>query len=139
MRGQAAGDDSARHENPIPRSKRLVQDDEEDAPTYVLEDTNQSLTKAEYEALVAGKDDPTDDDPKSAGTETKEPGAKQQVKANIAEVGKAAKKRKAKVIGTGDGDGEDTEDTDTKVIKKVKKPKKKTKPVKLSFGDQEEG
>src|SRR5207249_207756 len=50
LRGELAGDDSARHEQPIPRNKRLKQDDEEDAPTYVLEDTNESITKEENEA-----------------------------------------------------------------------------------------
>ena len=34
----------------------MKQDDEDDAPTYVLEDTNQSMTKEEYEAFVAEKD-----------------------------------------------------------------------------------
>lgn len=31
-------------------------DDEDDAPTYVIEETNQSLSKEEYDALVSGKD-----------------------------------------------------------------------------------
>jgi hypothetical protein len=56
MRGELAGDGSGRHEQPVARNKKLKNDDEDDAPTYVLEDTNQSLSKAEYEAIVAGDD-----------------------------------------------------------------------------------
>lgn len=127
----------------MPRNKGQKKDDDDDAPTYVLEDTNQSLTKAEYEALVAGKDaeeaneqkDESECKPKPSDNESKDP--KQQSKDNIAEVGKATKKRKAvKVIGGDEGEDEVGEKTKTKP---AKKPKKKAKPVKLSFGDQEEG
>ncbi|KAF1951259.1 hypothetical protein CC80DRAFT_496281 [Byssothecium circinans] len=137
LRGQLAGDDSGRHERPIQRSKRLKKDDEEDAPTYVMEETNDSLTKAEYEAMLASKDkedeDATQDGEKSkdATTETK--------KDNIADGGKSTKKRKvAKVIGE---EGEKKQDGDEKgktaEKKAIKKPKKRGKTIKLSFGDEE--
>lgn len=135
LRGQIAGDDSARRDPAVTRNKKLVKDDEDDAPTYVLGDTNQSLTKAEYEALVAGKDAPPDEESKSADTK----GAHQetQPKDKIVEVGKISKKRKAaKVIG---GDEENEKDSTEPHAKVLKKPKRKSKPVKLSFGDQEEG
>ncbi|KAH7132643.1 hypothetical protein B0J11DRAFT_232273 [Dendryphion nanum] len=140
LRGELTGDDSARHERPVPRNKRLQKDDDDDAPTYVLEDTNQSLTKAEYDALVAGKEDPQKTDgPESEalGSEAKDLD-KQITKDNIAEVGKSTKKRKAaKVIG---GDDEEHDGQRVKKdIKSTKKPKKKAKAVKLSFGEQEEG
>jgi hypothetical protein len=131
-----AGEDAARHERPVPRNKRLKQDEEEDAPTYVLEDSNQSLTKAEYEALLSGKDPDkleTTDGEKKEEAEASETAAKeQQPKDKITEVGKASKKRKAaKVIG-----GEVAADVE-KESKPAKKPKKKAKAVKLSFGDDE--
>lgn len=118
-------------------------DDEDDAPTYVMEDSNQSLTKAEYEALVAGKDeeekasgeDETTGKSKSAEDASKESVPHQSMD-SIAEVGKAAKKRKAgKIIGGEDEDENDVKKANAKV---VKKPKKKAKPVKLTFDDQEE-
>lgn len=136
-----AGDDSVRHEQPIPRNKRLNKDDEDDAPTYVLEDTNQSLSKAEYEALVAS-DDPKEEDTTADGTAAKpegsENGPEKPTKDNIAEVGKASKKRKAaKIIGEEQQDDKSDKSTKPGDTKVNKKPKKKAKPVKLSFGDQE--
>jgi hypothetical protein len=138
LRGELAGDGSGRHENPIQRNKRLKQDDEEDAPTYVLEETNQSMSKAEYEAMVAGKDSEADPASLDEAGKTKDTSAVPQVKDTIVEVGKATKKRKvAKVIR--EEKEEDDKATEAKPEKKVvKKAKKKGKPVKLSFGDQEE-
>jgi hypothetical protein len=135
LRGELAGDGSGRHEQPIPRNKRLKQDEEDDAPTYVLEDTNQSLTKAEYEAMVAGKGD-SEDPVEAQASKAGDAATKPQSKDNIAEVGKTTKKRKAaKVIG----DEQDEGSQDSKVPEKkvLKKGKKKSKPVKLSFGDDE--
>ena len=83
-----AGDGSGRHEQPLARNKRLKQDDDdEDAPTYVLDETNQSVTKAEYEAMISGKDT---EDHAPTGTEvdreeTKDPVTKAQSRDNIAD------------------------------------------------------
>jgi hypothetical protein len=136
MRGELAGDGSGRHEQPVARNKKLKNDNEDDAPTYVLEDTNQSLSKAEYEAMVAG-DDAKEDDAAADETATEDSttGPKKQSKNNITEVGKVSKKRKvAKVIGEEKDDKTTAKSTETKM---VKKPKKKSKPVKLTFGDEE--
>ncbi|KAL5392315.1 hypothetical protein DPSP01_000829 [Paraphaeosphaeria sporulosa] len=137
LRGELAGDGSGRHEQPVPRNKRLKKDDDEDdAPTYVLEETNQSMTKAEYEAMVAGKDaEKTEDATNSDSEATKDPAAIQP-KDNIVEVGKATKKRKvAKVIAEEkDVEAKEPIEAEKKVVKKAKK---KGKPVKLSFGDEE--
>lgn len=109
-----------------------------------MEDTNQSLTKAEYDALVAGED-PKDTEDSTAGSETlpksSEPGtdgaASLHSKEKIAEVGKATKKRKAiKVVG---GDENDDRQAKKPNTKDAKKTKKKAKPVKLTFGDEEDG
>jgi hypothetical protein len=136
LRGELAGDGSGRHENPIARSKRLKQDDEEDAPTYVLEDTNQSMTKAEYEAMVAGKDAENDGISTEGVEKSQDPASATQARNTIVGVGKTTKKRKAaKVIG--EERGEEKEDFKTSEKKVVKKAKKKGKPVKLSFGDEE--
>jgi hypothetical protein len=136
MRGELAGDGSGRHEQPVARNKKLKNDDEDDAPTYVLEDTNQSLSKAEYEAMVAG-DDAKEDDAAADGTVTKDStaGPEKQIKHNITELGKVSKKRKvAKVIGEEKEDEKTAKSRETKV---TKKPRKKSKPVKLTFGDEE--
>lgn len=120
----------------------MKQDDEDDAPTYVLEDTNQSMTKEEYEAFVAEKD------PKEDGVSEQEDAPKDSGKAadgksrdKIAEVGANAKKRKAaKVIGDEQKDSRnESKDVKTAETRTAKKPKKKAKAVKLTFGDEEEG
>lgn len=114
----------------------MKQDDEDDGPTYILEDTKESLTKEEYQALVAGKDsDNKDEDtPQVAANQDSENIAKSKDK--ISEVGAATKKRKvAKIIGeeTTENGEKDAKKTDEKP---AKKPKKKTKAIKLSFGDE---
>ena len=136
MRGELAGDGSGRHEQPVPRNKRMKKDDDEDdAPTYVLEDTNQSMTKAEYEAMVAGKDGDADEATKEDGEASKTKDLT-QTKDNIVEVGKATKKRKAaKIIGEQKDEGvKESTEPEAKVVKKAKK---KAKAVKLTFGDDE--
>ncbi|KAF3046988.1 hypothetical protein E8E12_010031 [Didymella heteroderae] len=142
LRGQMQGEDSARHERPTPRNKRLKQDDEDDAPTYVLEDTNQSMTKEEYEEFIGKKD--TKEGGKSqqehaADGSTKDESAKPKDK--ITEVGANARKRKAaKIISDEQGaDKDEPKDGKKEDTKTVKKPKKKGKAVKLTFGDEDEG
>ncbi|PSN65838.1 hypothetical protein BS50DRAFT_677181 [Corynespora cassiicola Philippines] len=138
LRGELAGDGSGRHERPIPRNKRMKQDDEDDAPTYVLEESNESMSKEEYEALMAGKD-PKEADSSKAGAGDKAPGPEPK-KDNIAEAGKTSKKRKvAKVIGDEqEHDKSEKPEKSDAAPKVIKKAKKKAKPVKLSFGDEEE-
>jgi hypothetical protein len=120
----------------------LKQDDEDDAPTYVMEDSNQSLTKEEYDALVSGKD-AKNDEPETSKEVAKElPTSKNSTaKDKIAGVGTTAKKRKAaKVIGEEQDTGDKDEDEDKNAKKTntiaAKKPKKRTKAVKLTFGDE---
>ena len=119
----------------------MKETDGDDAPTYVLEDTNQSLAKEEYDALVSGQEAAEKDvsAPDASKEETEE--ALQQ-KDKIAEVGAATRKRKAaKVIGDGQ-DGVDQvagKEAKSAGAKVIKKPKKKSKAVKLTFGDEEEG
>ncbi|KAH6883077.1 hypothetical protein BKA58DRAFT_434832 [Alternaria rosae] len=142
LRGQLTSGDTARHEHPIARNKRMKKDDDEDdAPTYVMEETNQSLSKEEYDALVSGKDDKEGGEPAAdeAGKK-KDSDAKFQSKDKIAEVGAVSKKRKAaKIIGDDQDESMKGEETDVKKpeTKSVKKPKKKAKAVKLTFGEDE--
>jgi len=144
LRGEIA-DDSARHGQPIPHSKQLKQDDEDDAPTYLLEETNQLLSKAEYETLVArdaSKEKEKGKDAATSGTDEKPQSSEIRParlnKEHIVEAGKTSKKRKAaKVIGEKQGQ---REDKSIKIAKMEanKKSKKKAKPAMLSFGDQQE-
>jgi hypothetical protein len=119
----------------------MKQDDEDDAPTYVLEDTNQSMTKEEYEEFI-GKKDPKEDGKSEQEDVTKDLGKDELAKPKdkITEVGANTKKRKAaKIISDKQEDGKDeSKDAKKDDTKTVKKPKKKAKAVKLTFGDEEE-
>lgn len=140
LRGELTSGDSARHEQPIPRNKRLKKDEEDDAPTYILEDTKESLTKEEYEALVSGKDSKDEADEQTGGSaqQASETTA-QKPKEKIAEVGASTKKRKAaKIVNEAHEDGHADASKDAEGNPKAtKKAKKKSKAVKLTFGENE--
>ncbi|TKX19225.1 hypothetical protein C1H76_8603 [Elsinoe australis] len=141
-----------RHERPIPRPKRAKTDDDDDAPAYVMEDTNESLSKEEYQKLVSGSNGDDAEDlatSKAADRNDREASAenpimsgglpsedadseqKDRPKANEAYLGQ--KKRKAATVIGKDDDDADAADEKPR----PKKGKKKGKPIKLSFDDDE--
>ncbi|CAD0111882.1 unnamed protein product [Aureobasidium uvarum] len=148
---------SGRHEQPIARAQRPKNsnNDDDDAPTYVVEGSSETLTKAEYEKLTSGDGDEeadvkskfgdvkdmvtgelTGDEPKASGALPDEDDAPARASVTV-DAGKATKKRKvAKVVGGDDEDEANIKDT-SKDESKPKKLKKKGKPIKLSFGDEE--
>ena len=141
-----SGTDLDRHDRPFARPKREKQEDEDDGPTYVLEDSNMDLSKPEYEALLAGKTLSEERGIQSADADEKEglsttialpadnpPNQKGDLSAKqrLTEIGKGLKKRKAvKVIGENDD-----VDVEVKDSKPIGKPKKKAKTIKLSFDE----
>ena len=118
----------------------MKKDDEDDAPTYVMEDTKESLTKEEYEALISGKE-PKDKDELKAEDGSKEEKTVEATnqKDKIAEVGAGSKKRKAaKVVSEDQDEPQDEQRRSSKADAQApKKPKKKAKAIKLTFGDEE--
>jgi hypothetical protein len=139
-----SGRDADRHERQIARPKRTKgADDDDDGPTYVLEEGNKSLTKAEYEALIAGKD--ADDEVGADGLlsekkedahHAEEEAGKQHSKQQLTEVGAVSKKRKAvKIVQASDEEG-GADPKPKEEVKKLRK-KKKAKAIKLSFGDDD--
>ena len=142
LRGEVAGTDSDRHERPIARPKRLKQnEDEDDGPTYVVEESGDMLSKADYEAMLAGEkreqvDDKTVTRPEGGVAEGEDESKKS--KQQVAEAGQAQKKRKAvKIIGdAAEKDADGGEGAVSQSRKPVKKPKTKTRAVKLSFEDE---
>lgn len=161
IRGEIRGsvDDPDRQINPVARptiSNRLKKDEEDDAPTYVLEETNQDLSKEEYEAMLKGEETvAADASQKKTEAETeatnKLPTAASlpsimNSKERFGDIVRLPKKRKAaKIIGLYDDDDDDEPSiTKTQAGKEInskgsKNPskKKKGKAVKLSFGDDE--
>lgn len=144
-----------RHERPVARARKPKADDEEDAPAYVDENSNETLSKAEYEALLKTESKPLaaetsgasnvheDETPgvtgELTGSEPKVAGAlpvEEKEESSTKEATVGSKKRKsAKVISN--DEGQDDEDAQ-KPTTASKKQKKKGKTIKLSFDDQEE-
>lgn len=145
LRAGAAGVDPDRHERPLPRPKRAKQDeDEDDGPTYVLEDSGQSLTKAEYEALQSKEEEDSKEgkpirDESVGDSKDDERGQNAASKSSqqTTEIGQSSRKRKAgKIIGDHGEDGPSKQNEQQEAKKKtVKKAAKRTKAVKLSFDD----
>jgi len=116
-------------------------EDEDDAPTYVVADSNETLSKTEYEALMR-KENLEDETPAKANGGDEHSRARKSAdgppvlsKQYITEIGNVRKKRKAvKVVGDTE-EGPESHDRPSKVLSS--KPKKKAKAVKLSFGDDE--
>ncbi|EAU33917.1 conserved hypothetical protein [Aspergillus terreus NIH2624] len=137
------GNNTGRLERPMTRPRKPkdanVDDDE---PTYVDEETNEVISKEEYEALVraeeTSKEGPAEDgetpsrvdqDGKST-TEKEAPASKQA----IAEIGGPKKRKQAKVVGD-DHPPEESEDLPRKDAGS-RKPKQKKKKIKLSFDEE---
>jgi hypothetical protein len=152
---------TGRHEQPIARAQRpknsTANDDDDDAPTYVVEGSSETLSKAEYEKLTSAGDgddakekfgdvkdmvtgELTGDSPRASGALPDEDDGPARASVTV-DAGKATKKRKmAKIVGgeDDDADGDEAISKDTsKDESKPKKAKKKGKPIKLSFGDEE--
>lgn len=153
-----------RHERAFARPKkaRTAEDEEDDLPAFVDEETNESLSKEEYASLVgaAAVEESKPDDAGAGKEGSKEKDSNEGVageKAVIENVKSkdqgvgigASKKRKVgKLIGseeegikTGPRVAESTAKLTALVDGKSKgepiKPKKKVKKIKLSFGDDE--
>ncbi|KAK7537864.1 hypothetical protein IWX49DRAFT_590519 [Phyllosticta citricarpa] len=120
LKGEATGDrDTDRHERPVARPRgraRQPGDDEDDGPTYVLEESGDALSKAEYEALLdpahgaaTGATNATTVATSADGSGPKQEDAQQAKKKPhlVASVGAASKKRKAVKIGLDDDDDEE--------------------------------
>lgn len=151
IRNQHNGPDADRHERPVARPRgalRTAEEEDEDAPTYVLdEEGGNTLSKEEYEAMLAQEKAGAEDAAQVEGDKTKDAVGQAmneetkedstRKKQDVTEAGFAQKKRKAvKVVGGQDGDVDDVADNGEKVKRKpIKKAKTKAKAVKLSFGD----
>ena len=69
LRGEHGGDGSGRHERPLARPRKQTTDgDEDDQPTYVMENSQDTMSKEEYEALM-GKEECGDDGEEGKGKE----------------------------------------------------------------------
>ena len=149
LRGEYGGD-SARYERPLARPrKQIIGGDGDEEPTYVQEDIHDTISKAEYDALVEntkvekqesknvvplaelndGREIPLRDVDKSPQDPAP---AKQQ----LAGIGVNAKRRYAKVVGEVDEMDDGRHGAGCPHDERSSKPKlKKGKKIKLSFND----
>ena len=148
LRGEYGGD-SARHERPLARPrKQKIGGDEDEEPTFVHEDSHDTISKAEYDALVKNAEvekqeskimvpplSLDDDREIPLGDLTKSPHDSAPSKQQVAGIGVNAKRRFAKVVG------EDTETENGQHDVGHPRNEKKTKPkkgkkIKLSFNEE---
>lgn len=148
MRGETSGVDSPRPErfSQRPRKPKNKDDEDDDAPTYVDEETNDTVTKEDYEALLKGSEDKPegDGDGDAASGEPKEPAASSE-KANIAdapkaqekiaEIGGQKRKKQARVVGGDDDVAAEDDEAPRKDNSSSRRPKAKKKKMKLSFDE----
>lgn len=152
MRGESGGVDSVRQErfSQRPRKPKNKDDEDDDAPTYVDEETNDTITREDYEELLKGSEDKpettgAEGDAETGSGESKEASANSaqanntadapKVQEKMAEIGGQKRKKQARVIG-GDEDEVAAEDeAPRKDSSTSRKPKAKKKKVKLSFDE----
>ena len=146
LRGQYGGTAAGRLERPMARPRRPKDNDDDDEPTYVDEESNEVISKEEYNALVHGsnqKEEATavqapEPDKQASKTDSDEEKADKQPptsKQNLAEIGGPKKRKQAKIVGE-DSVPEEEESKGNDNKSKPKKKSEKKKKIKLSFDDQ---
>ncbi|KZZ93105.1 hypothetical protein AAP_02571 [Ascosphaera apis ARSEF 7405] len=160
-----SGNSALDRRNPVNRpgaAKRLLNDPDEDEPTYVDEESNEVISREEYQSMLKGEEGGQE----KGGGEGKE-GAEQgqsqgseRSKAQLtAEIGGVKRKKQAKIIGGDDGESDDDEkkkkkkstnegataetkgnleNDDKPAMKKVQQKKKQKKKIKLSYDADED-
>lgn len=147
LRGQY-GTTSGRLERPAARPRKLKdgKDDDDDEPVYVDEESNEVISKEEYQALVGDsatekEGEATLKEPSTAGGEDKTHTLKESTTAkqsNLTEVGGQRKRKQAKVVGEDKPEVEQTKPENEEAQPKApasRKPKK-AKKIKLSFDEE---
>lgn len=137
LRGEAPADDG-RHQIQRNRPKRAEGDDQDDGPTYVVEESNDTLSKAEYEALVTKSNNDAvqpDVDVVHAPGQATAPDTGSRQKIADGTLGSRKRKVGVKVGLTDEEEKEGSAPVLEKAPKKQKKPKKKA--IALSFDGEE--
>lgn len=150
IRGEIVGsEDDQTNSVPLPKRPRRLELGDDDGPTYVLEDSGDTVTKEVFEKMIA-KNKEDEDRLVVADTEKQQDNGAQNEKNNninrhkqqVAQIGALSKKRKvAKIVAEGPDSDEGAEGAFSSKVsstRKVQKPKKKTKQVKLTFDDDKE-
>ncbi|KAL2826513.1 hypothetical protein BDW59DRAFT_145290 [Aspergillus cavernicola] len=119
------------------RPRRPRDNNDDDGPTYVDAESNEVISKEDYEALVKGGDGQAEqsennvkDQEKSAAEDGADPKEGATAKQNLAEIGGPRKRKQAKVFGE---EVQEAEEDSRPKDSGPRKPKQKKKKIKLSF------
>lgn len=132
--------------------KQIQEGEEDDQPTYVVEDSQDTLSKVEYEALVAAdradKEDENNVHPSAQAShgngeaesrKGEDIGKAAPVKQQVAGIGGSTKRRLAKVVGD-EKEGEEEDEAGPDKFDSGRDSKKnrlkKGKKMKLSFDEE---
>ncbi|KAG0123617.1 hypothetical protein HOY82DRAFT_618971 [Tuber indicum] len=148
LRQQHSGGGGGPERYIAPRNKKRPTDEDDDAPTYVLDEgSGETLSRKEFEAMNSGELVERREGEEEGGIEIPQQKKPAAEKVNITEIGGKGRRRKvARIIGDGDEDkivekGGDIDKRNGKEGagkgKKGKPGGKAKKAVKLSFGDDE--
>lgn len=149
LRGQY-GNTNGRLERPVARPRKLKdgKDDDDDEPVYVDEESNEVISKEDYQALVGGsvsqkEDEVTSKDQSTVKVEDNDKAhpmtdttiTKQR---NLTEVGGQRKRKQAKIVGEDKPDIEQKKLEAEETQPKAPTPRKvqKAKKIKLSFDEE---
>ncbi|KAI9816826.1 MAG: hypothetical protein M1827_001471 [Pycnora praestabilis] len=148
LKSNYGGAESLRHERPLARPRKLQDGEGDDGPTYVDEDSNDTISKTEYEILIGqvAQKDTIDVNQESVNdlelTQADRSGdlhpADKQLSRNkqtVADVGNRKKRKAGKLVG--EDKERDAPLTQPEPATQPEK-KKKTKKVKLSFDAEAE-
>ena len=150
LKSEYGGRSSVRHERPLARPRKAKRDEnDDDAPTYVDEESHDTLTKQQYEAMLKSGNVPAmmkkGDVATNAGAVGDGSAEAHESKPSsfgevappktelVAAIGTTGKRRIGKVVGEGVGFNESRGAGTTAAS--PKKPVKKAKKIKLSFDD----
>lgn len=139
LRGQH-GNTSGGLDRPISQRPRKVKDDnDDDGPTYVDAESNEVVSKEDYEAMVKSGDqepeqpenDTKSEDAAAAKNEDNKQKASHSSQQNLAEIGGPRKRKQAKVVG------DEVQEAESEGVQPrepaPRKQKQKKKKIKLSF------
>ncbi|KAI9698708.1 MAG: hypothetical protein M1836_003818 [Candelina mexicana] len=117
LKGEYGAGDSHRHERPTARPRKQQTGEDDDGPTYVDEESNETISKSQYDALVGKPATDVSENEVKAGPETiesphvrkAENGTAGELKSatlgrNVVEIGNRRKRKAAKVIIEDAGD-----------------------------------
>jgi hypothetical protein len=154
IRGELVGatddPDSQTNSVTLPKKPRRLELGDDESPTYVLEDSGETVTKEMFEKMIAenkkGEDGSqvadAEGNQQGNGAQSEGNGNANQHKQQVAKIGALSKKRKmAKIVREGSDSDEAAEEKSNRKDsskRNIQKAKKKVKQVKLTFDDDDE-